>query len=259
MSMVEGSVQSRRKNMLMRAVIERGGMEVEELAAELGVSSVTVYRDVSRLEAEGIVKLSRGTVMPSASSVSAMSSVMRSELEKREKDSFAPAVADIVGRGASVIMDDSSSVLPSVRLLAQNAPLTVVTNSLAVVHEIGRSANIDVQCVGGKYSGWSRSFYGTNTVKAIDGFHTDFCLMSDAAISGGYLLNPYDYVSETKRAMLRAADTAILLVDHTKFERSALFKTAPLSGFDYLITDIEPGRDIRELCEENQVEIIVTL
>lgn len=243
----------------MRAVIERGGMDVETLADELGVSAVTVYRDVSRLESEGIVKLERGTVMPSASSVSAMSSVMRSELERKEKESFAPAVVEIVGRGASVIVDESSSVLPSISLLAQHAPLTVVTNSLAVVQAVGRASNIDVQCVGGKYSGWSDSFYGTNTVRAIDGFHTDFCLMSDAAISGGYLLNPYDYVSETKRAMLRAAQVSILLADHTKFTRGALIKTAAIAEFDYLITDIDPGANIRDLCKKNNVELIVTL
>ena len=61
--------------------------------------------------------------------------------------------------------------------------------------------------------------------------------MSDAAVVGNTVCNPYEFVAETKRAMLDVSARSILLVDHTKFERRALHEVVPVSRFDTVVVD----------------------
>lgn len=247
-----------RKTNLAKLVIEQGGADVDELAEILQVSVVTVYRDVAQLEKEGIVSLDKGRVRATASSIFDMSSVMRSELELDAKQAFAQVVAPLVPRGASIIVDDSSSVLPALDLISEQTPVTIVTNSLAVLRRVGRHPSVDVQMIGGKYAKWSDAFYGNRAIDQLREFQVDVCLMSDSAVSHGFICNPYDYVSALKRAMLAAAQTSILLVDHTKFSRRALIKTAAVTEFDYVITDKDPGDEFQTLCRETGTQIVIT-
>lgn len=256
--MSDQTPQQRRQTALLRTVIENIGIEIDDLAVRLGVSVVTVYRDIAKLEAEGVVKLERGTVIPLASSVYEVSSSMRAGLEQEQKASLAPALAGLVGRGATIMVDDSSSVLPGLEMLAENAYLSIVTNSLAVVDRVGKVSNIEIHCVGGKFYPWSNAFYGPKTIDAIREYQADYCIMSEAAIYGENLLSPFDYVSATKRAMIDACRTCILMVDHTKFGRKALIKTGTLGEFDYIITDEDPGAEYRSICDEGNVQLIVT-
>lgn len=251
------SAQERRKARLVGAVLEAGGLDVEELAELLDVSVVTVYRDVSQLVSEGLVSLGRGYVEPAESTVVDLSSMLRSGILTEVKESFAPVISELIPRASSLMIDDSSSSLPALHELTGRSPLTVITNSLAVVQAVGRAPMVELHCLGGRYSSWSNSFYGARTVAEVERFRADFCLMSDTAITDGAVYNPYDYVAETKQAMLQAAQVRILVADHTKFTRRALCKTAELGDFDYLITDVEPSRSVLEICRESNTELIV--
>lgn len=257
--MNENSAKQLRRTALARTVISAGAINIEELAQLLRVSLVTAYRDVNDLADEGLLTLDRGMVTSRATSVFDMPSGLRSVMEQAEKESFAEPVASLVRRGASVIVDDSSSVLPALEKVCQKGPITVVTNSIAAIEKVGKMPSADIQCLGGRYSPWSRAFYGSRTIEAIADFNVDYCLMSDSAISASHLCNAYDYVAETKRAMIHCATTAILLADHTKFTRTALHHTAALTDFDVIVTDREPGEKLRTLCEDREIDLIVTM
>ena len=53
-----------------------------------------------------------------------------------------------------------------------------------------------------------------------------------------------------KRAMLESAEVRVLLLDHTKFHRRALFKFADLTEFDHVVLDSgTPQAQIDELTD----------
>ncbi|VAX18149.1 Transcriptional repressor of the fructose operon, DeoR family [hydrothermal vent metagenome] len=57
--------------------------------------------------------------------------------------------------------------------------------------------------------------------------------------------------------MIDAADKVYLLCDSSKIEQNSLFRMAPLSEIDYLITDAEVDKDIIEKYNESGIEIII--
>ena len=244
---------SGRSRQIVDIVTARGPVRVEELARTLDVSVVTVYRDLAKLENLDLVTRSKGEISPARSSQSEMPTPMRSKLNPREKAEIAVAAAGLIARGESIMVDDSSTVLPFLDQIVDLTPLTIITNALTVVQQVGSNPGTTVFMMGGRYRRWTDSFHGPSTVEAIRKIRADVCVMSDAAVSGSSVCNPYEFVADTKRAMLAVSERKILLADHTKFERRALHEVVPLSAFDTVVVDsqtpIETIKRVRDIVE----------
>jgi DeoR/GlpR family transcriptional regulator of sugar metabolism len=100
-----------------------------------------------------------------------------------------------------------------------------------------------VIAIGGDYDPSHDSFQGMQSVEAIEGIHADALFMSSSALSATHVYHQEDRVVVVKRAMIAASAKRYLLVDHTKLERAALHRLAPLADFDVVITDsgADPG------------------
>ncbi|MGO1590340.1 MAG: DeoR/GlpR family DNA-binding transcription regulator [Ancrocorticia sp.] len=245
-----------RSRQIVDIVTASGPLRVEELAQKLAVSIVTVYRDLAKLEKLDLVTRSKGEVSPARSSLSEMPTDMRSKLNPGEKAEIAAAAAHLITRGESVMVDDSSTVLPLLDRVADLSPLTIITNALTVVQKVGSNPGTTVFMMGGRYRLWTDSFHGPSTVEAIKKMRADVCVMSDAAITGSSVCNPHEFVADTKRAMLAVSARKILLADHTKFARRALHEVVPLSAFDTVVVDSQtPEETIDRL--EGEVETVI--
>ncbi len=248
---------SGRRRQIVDYVTADGPVRVEELAERLGVSIVTVYRDISKLEELDLVSRSKGEVSPARSSQSEMPTAMRAKLNMEEKQQIARAAAGLMKRGESIMVDDSSTVLPFLDELKDASQLTILTNALTVVRAMGNNPGTNVFMMGGRYRRWTDSFHGPSTVEAIKKVRADVCVMSDAAVVGTTVCNPYEFVAETKRAMLDVSARAILLIDHTKFERRALHEVVPVSRFDAVVVDAATDPAIIAQLRDEVREVIV--
>lgn len=229
--------RSARHRLLVSAIIKSGSERIESLAEQLAVSQVTVYRDVQHLVERGILRLDRGEVSVRGTSTVELPPQIRSQQSAQEKEAIAKVAAEFVSPNMAIMVDDSSSALPLVPLLADLAPLTLITNSLTVQERSKETMDIDVVLTGGRLRRWANALYGTLATDSLDGIRADICFMSDAAISDGGIYNPIDYVIDMKRKMLSRSKMNILLIDSHKFGRRAWQETAPLSVFDVIITD----------------------
>lgn len=255
---MEDSAQSRRQINLIREVVDAGGSGVGDLALCLRVSTVTVYRDVAALGKRGLVVLDKGRVSPITASAAEVTYKMRTQEAPAAKASFGPVAADMIPWGASVIVDDSTSVLPTLQVLLERSPLTLITNSVSVLELASSYPTADVRVLGGRYYPACNSFHGEETVEAIELYRPDFCLMSNAAVGVEYTFNSHDFISRTKRKMVQATNQNFLLVHHDKFYRRGLLKTVPLQAFDRLITDQHPPAEITKHCQEINTKITIT-
>ena len=62
--------------------------------------------------------------------------------------------------------------------------------------------------------------------------------------------------SEFKRSMIKQAEIVILLVDHTKFNKTGFIKLFDFSDVNYIVTDREPDKDWLDFCKTYHIEII---
>lgn len=252
------SAQRARHQAIAEAVIKRGSLRVEDLVQATGVSLMTVYRDVAALEEAGIVQRQRGQVLAVASSLQEASAGFRLEQNAEVKASMAAVLAPLVKPGSSLMLDDSTSGVWLLRALEDVSPLTVVTNSLLVAQEVERRDDLRLIVAGGEYQAWAQALMGPTTVQTLSSMNADMCVLSASGVVDGNCMHPYGDVVSVKQAMLAAAATKVLMLDHTKFRRQALHSFARLADFDVVVVDAQTPQESRQELQDLGVQVLVS-
>jgi DeoR/GlpR family transcriptional regulator of sugar metabolism len=225
-----------RRSRLVEHLHQAESATIEELASRFSVSKMTIHRDLDRLEEQKIVRKVHGGATLLPSTVFEADRAYRSQLAVKEKAVVARAAAERIERGMAVLVDDSSTVAQVIPLILDKIPLKIITNSLSIISDYRYTDGISVTALGGDYDAICDAFFGIIAEQSIARLRADVALLSVAAIRGAsaYFHNPE--VVRFKLACLAAADRSILLVDHTKFEKSALHLFSHLSTFDEVLT-----------------------
>ena len=246
-----------RQNAIVDAVIANGSARIEDLAEQFKISLMTAHRDLDELQSRGLLRKSRGTVTAQASSLVESSVVYRQSQHLEIKRALANAAMEYVDSGQSVLLDDSTTVQQIIPLLAQAAPLTVITNSLIAINAVTGMDEISVIGLGGEYHNGFGSFMGRMTNEAIARLRSDLVLMSAAAIVDRTVYFQASETVDTKRAMLNASASKVLLADHTKFSTRALHALADLDEFDHVITDSGTPKATVGMLRKSGVDVVV--
>jgi DeoR/GlpR family transcriptional regulator of sugar metabolism len=238
-------------------VMRHGSASMAELAETFGVSVMTVHRDLDELEAQGMVRKYRGGASAQASSVFESNIAYRLTAQTAEKEAIARHVAGLIEPGGSVMLDDSTTALAVARHLGEVTPLTVVTNFLEAIKLLAPMPGISLLGLGGNYYPTHDSFLGVGCVDAIGAMNTDTVVVSTSAISESHAFHQEQEIVLVKRAMLAAGRRRILAVDHTKLDRVALLRVAPLDDFDVIVVDSRaPAEAVQRLRDRHHhVEI----
>lgn len=229
--------QLARRQMIAEAVMAEGTMRIEDLTDRFGISLMTVHRDIDELVARGLLRKTRGIVSAAPTSLIESSDVYRVTRQAAEKRAIAFAAMQFVEPGQAIFMDDSTTVLQMAAHLPARVPLTIITNSLALMNELKAVRDVSLLGLGGQFYNWCNAFIGRMTTAEIGRLRADRVFLSLAAITDDMVFHQSPEMVETKRAMFDSAAMRILLADHTKFERRALHAMGSLSEFDVVIVD----------------------
>lgn len=244
----DGGSTRRRREAIRQQVTDEGFVRIKDLAAAHGVSTMTIHRDLDELQSTGWLRKVRGgaTAEPSASYHGDVRH--RRQAMAAEKRALAEAAAGLVGAGATVMIDESTTALELAGLLPARGPVTVITNFLAAVNALTGETGIDLIALGGAYYPAYDAFLGLRTSEAIRSLRADLLFMSTTAITNGQCYHQSQETVAVKRALMESADRRVLLADHTKFSKNGLFQLAPLTDFDLVIVDAgTPGAEVEAL------------
>ena len=251
------SKQVSRQRAIADAVMKEGTVRIEQLADRFGISVMTVHRDLDELEAQGLLRKSRGQATALPSSLVESSDMYRAAQQQENKRALAAAALEFVEPGQALFLDDSTTVNQMVRMFPGRSPLTVITNFLTNITELTNLRGVTLVALGGTYHNWSSSFMGRMTTTAISEMRADTLFMSSAAITDDICFHQSQDSVDTKRAMFEVAARRILLVDHTKFEKRALYRVADLTDFDAVIVDAETREEEIDRLRGKGVNVIV--
>jgi DeoR/GlpR family transcriptional regulator of sugar metabolism len=199
---------------------------------------MTIHRHIDRLAQHGVLRKLHGavTVQPSALYESAFR--YRVTVSRAEKDALARAALDHIEPGQLVMLDDSTTANAIAPLLAEVDPLTVITNSVATASVLTGVDTLDFICLGGKYHRTYNAYIGLVCETALAQLRANLLICSASAVTGTTAFIQDPNVVRVKRAMMAASAKRILLLDHTKFGRTALHVFDDLTRFDaVLVTD----------------------
>ncbi|MBL1097732.1 DeoR/GlpR family DNA-binding transcription regulator [Streptomyces coffeae] len=232
-----------RREKIADQVFQQGQVSIEDLVQDLAVSQMTVYRDLDILERQGFLRKVRGGATAAPSALFESNLRWRSSTMLEEKQAICEAALEEVEPGQAIIVDDSSTVLPFITELPSRGSFTVISNSLQVINKLADEPEVQVIALGGVYQASFNAFVGMFTADMARSLRADVAYISVSAVDSGHCYHQSQEEALVKRALLAAARRKVLLVDHTKFGRQALYQLGPLSDFDLVISDRKLPKD----------------
>ncbi len=242
---------------ITQATREHGFMHVDDLAEQLGVSRMTVHRDLDELQRLGTLRKVRGGASAQRSTQFESDLAFRSAHAATEKLAIARAAIEFASEGDVVLIDDSTTALALVPLLEDRGSMTVITNFLPALNELAGMHDITTIGLGGQYVSGYAAFLGMVCETAIKGLYADVLFTSTSSILDGTLYHQDQRVVAAKRAMISVSQRRVLLLDHTKFGQGALHQLCEVDEFTDVVVDagVEPAH-VRAL-EERGVTVHV--
>ena len=231
---------SQRQQHIVDQVRRDGGVRVSELVEQLGVSDMTIRRDIEVLAGRGLVtRVHGGATAVAGRSADEPGFAAKSTLQLAEKRAIAVAAARLVEPGAAVAISAGTTTHAVARAVAAVPDLTVVTNSLPVadvLHATGRR-DLTVVLTGGVRTP-SDALVGPVAVASLRTLHVDWVFLGVHGVDEqAGLTTPNLVEAETDRAMITSARRVAVVADHTKWGLVGLASITALDDVDVLITD----------------------
>jgi len=231
---------------------QQGKAKVEELAERLNVSEVTIRKDLTRLEEQGLLERIHGSAIISQRSRFNIAFLERLRLKAPAKTLIARAAVSYIQEGDSIILDAGTTTLSLAHVIMEKRfhSLLVITTSMPAALELSKG-NHDILLIGGQVRNHSLALIGPMTVRNLQSFHVDRAFIGTSGISltHGYS-TPNALDAQVKEAMIRAAAETYVVADSSKFGHDCLVSFAGVAGIHLLITDSGiPAEYIREFRE----------
>lgn len=230
-----------RRQIIIDQLEQKGACSYDELAQFLGVSSMTIRREVQELAQRGAVIKTVGGVQkahaPSYLYETALHS--RISLQRREKQAIARIALERIISQQTVFLDGGTTCLELAGLLAQKRKgLTIVTNSALACLELGKSSENVVIGIGGQFDANSLSYIGPQAEDWAKTLFVDIAFVS----TKGFVPSEGTFESSLptyriKQIIAQQCVELVLLVDHSKFGQRALSKVLDISQIHTVVTD----------------------
>lgn len=228
------------------------------LSHEMGVSEITIRRDLNDLANSGIIHRVYGGAVIVQEKLIDPPVLQRINQEKELKESIGRTAAALVKDGESIFIGSGSTTSYVARNLINRKRLTVITNALNVGMEFSSSEGITVVVIGGMLRPSELSMIGYIAEQALREVRVDKVIMGITALDVTAGLSN-DYLPEvmTDRAIFAMAPEVILVADHTKFGKVASGYVAPITSIHTLITDFITQMETVTKLREMGIEVIL--
>jgi len=229
--------QQERKKIMLALLAEKESVSVKELAEHLGISEITIRRDLLALSEQGLLERTHGGAMKVERQV-LHHFEHKSDSKQAEKEHIALLAAQFIEPNDTIFLDCGSTVFALCKHLKNIPHLKIITNSLPILVELLSYKNLKINLVGGEVDTERMAVHGSIALEHIGRYHAQKAFIGVDGISLKNGLTAHsEKEAEMAKALSKQAETTFLLCDSSKIEKESYLKFAPLSMIQYLITN----------------------
>lgn len=235
---ISSSDKIKRKTELYDYIIENHSVTISQMAADFELSEMTIRRDLTDLEAQGMIVINRGRVEANSGTSVEISSGIKSSKMTAEKERIAKEAVKLIPEGSTIFLDSGTTVQKLAVELLRYRNLTVVTNSILVLNTLCMLPSIKVLVLPGMMQAQGMCMYDASTAGYLRNIHVDIAFLGAEAIdiSAGAMVPDLDD-RECKRLLIQNSRQTVLLADSTKMKKRSMFTFATFDEIDTLIID----------------------
>ena len=247
----------KRREAIVALLSKNGFTKVADIANEFGVSSETIRKDLLALETDKTVVRAHGGVQLVSEKSESMYDRRRA-LNTEQKRFIGELALGLINDHETVFLDYGTTTYAlAERLVDSELEITVVTNTLPIAMLLSEHPTIQLIVLGGMLRKNENSLYGPQAEKAISELFFNIGFFGCAGVSSlAGVTNFHPLEVATSRVAFEHCERKALLVDRTKFEEFASHKMADISEFSYMVSDMEPGPELRQILKSGHTELI---
>lgn len=236
-------IKAERQDKVRQLLEEQGTVSVKEISDALGVSDMTIRRDLEELASLGEIERVHGGARSAQSRPHAMLRHEYSHSEKRtkhaeEKLQIARRAVELIEEGSTIFLgtgttvEQMASMLPACRL-------RIVTNSLSVFNLLEPREDCDLCLVGGMYRRRTAAFVGPTAEDTLRALGIDAAFIGANGILDGDVSTSNMEEGRIQQLAFSKADSRYLIADSSKIGKRDFYTFCRLDNLDAVVC--EPG------------------
>jgi DeoR family transcriptional regulator of aga operon len=255
--------QKNRNDQILKLLLRKGSVTVEELIASLGASAPSIRRDLTRLEAKGLIQRTHGGAAlveellyePFRYDTAFQTREQRSVREKRH---IGIAAAELIQKDETVGFTAGTTTTWVARSLRHRSNISIITNAVNIGMELCNMPGLKVHLTGGYvHWPWSFSLIGPAAMNSLGDLFMDRLFLSVSGIDAvrGATTNESDEAL-TFRAMIRQAKQVVVVADSSKLGVITPSLICPIEDVHVLVTDMRATDEVVAPFKDRGIEVI---
>ncbi len=245
-----------RRQRIIKLIHEDKKVYVSSLSQLFKVTEETIRRDLEKLENEGVLSRTYGGAVLNQYTIEDLPFQTRTSMNHEVKQTISLKAATLIHDNDTIMIDASTTCLELLHALQKKKGITIITNSVKIPYDFINS-NFNIISTGGTLRAHSLALVGSVAQNALQNYYVNMAIMSCKGVSfDNGIMESNEPESEFKRRMIKQAEIVILLVDHTKFDKTAFIKLFDFSDIDYIVTDQKPNAVWLELFNTHNIKVI---
>lgn len=235
-------IPEQRRSRIIEKLRKQGICSIDGLVKELGVSRITIQRDVNLLVKQGLAQKVHGGIQLKEKDKTPIESRFSLRLKQNYnmKIMIAKKAADLIKDGSIIFLDSSTTVFILAKKIFSKdyIDLTLITNSPAIIFEGMKQDKIRIIATGGELRSDFNMFSGSWVLDFLEKVNINSAFISAAGISpeGHITSNNRDLANIIREVFKRSVEVN-LLADSDKFYRSGMLNVGHIKDCTRVITD----------------------
>ena len=252
-------LRERRQQEILEELERAGSVSVAALSRSLGVSDMTVRRDLEELSARDLLRKVHGGAVPIPKTAAEPHFVQKQKLNRAQKRAIARAALVFANDGDTVAFSAGTTTWQIAETLKRDrGSLTFITNSTNIALTLQENGWEQIVLSGGMFRTPSDELVGPFVDRTLRTLNADELFLGVQGIHPeAGLTTPNVAEAETNSRLIEASQSVVVVADHTKLGVVSLAKIAPLSRVDVLVTDERADAEVLREIELAGVRVVV--
>lgn len=237
-----------------------GFVRITDVANELGVTKVTIRKDVKILEAKGLLYKVHGSARSANPHVADTDVHVKGNINREEKERIAMKAVELLNDNDSIIMASGSTIYAFAEAIKREfrSHLSVVTTFLKTSVLLNDVEDINVVQLGGCVHKKSLSAIGSYAEAALSDFSCSklFFGVDGIDLDHGITTSTIEEAKLTQ-VMMHSASKIIILADSSKFGQRGFGRICSLEDIDVIVTDDKISEQSIAMAEEAGVDLVI--
>jgi DeoR family transcriptional regulator of aga operon len=247
---------AQRHSIILNELEKEGFIRVVDMSERLGVSQVTVRKDLKVLEERKLLVRSHGSASTVSSLITDRHIDEKEKVRVSEKMRIAEAASRLLMKDDRIIIASGTTLLAFAQKLAITDPLTVITPSVKISLILSYKSNIDIIQLGGSMRKSSASVVGPYAETLLSEMICSKLFIGVDGIDLEYGLTTSNIEeAHLNQHMIDAAQEVIVLADSSKFGRRGFGKICDINKIHRIITDSDAPGNIIQVIREKGIEV----